>query len=63
MSKTVGYRVEVRDRAHGDCVQKARFKTLAEARVYQSACGTGEGYFVVCMIETSDGWDLVIPND
>ena len=62
MGTAVGYRVEVRDRTHGECVQKARFQTLADARVYQSMCGTGEGYFVVCMIESSDGWDLVVPD-
>lgn len=62
MSTVVGYRVEVRERGHGDCVQRARFQTLAEAREYQSLCGSGEGYFVVCMIESSDGWDLVVPD-
>ena len=57
------YRVEVRERSHGDCVQKARFETLADARQYQRACGSGEGYIVVCLIEFPDGWDIVIPDE
>jgi len=55
------YRVEVRERVHGDCVQKARFDSLANARSYERACGTGEGYFTVVLLTDDNGWDIVIP--
>jgi hypothetical protein len=57
-----GYRVEVRERTHGDAVQKARFRTLDEAREYQRLCGSGEGYIVVLILEGDDGWDVIIPQ-
>lgn len=56
------YRVEVRDRAHGDCRQKARFATLRDAREYERACGFGEGYFTVILLDDGTGWDIVIPS-
>ena len=63
MVTAISYRVEVRERTHGDAVQKARFRTLAEAREYERMCGSGEGYIVVLILEGDDGWDVIIPKN